>query len=372
MRETLFDYCTRTENQYLLEQWDTVRNGTLTPHLISYGSKRRVWWHCKAGHTWEATVTARTSSGSGCPYCAGTRPIPGKTDLNTLYPYLAAQWHPQKNRPLSPDAVQPGSHRKVWWVCPKGHEWQAQIKSRVKGCGCPICAGKQVTPGINDLRTLFPALAQQWHPTRNGALRPDDVPAGSHRRVWWICSKGHVWQAQVASRTAGSSCPICSGKQVVPGENDLESLFPEIARQWHPIKNGSLTARQVSPRSNRKVWWTCELGHDYQAVIAARTARGCGCPYCSGHRVLPGFNDLATLEPELAAQWHPTLNDGWTPEMVTVSSHRKVWWECSAGHVWKSVVYSRTGPKRCGCPICARKTKAHPHRLSTALPGRNL
>lgn len=236
MRETLFDYCTRTGNNHLLDQWDSTLNGALTPQLISYGSKRRVWWRCEAGHVWDASVTARTSGNSGCPYCAGTKPIPGKTDLMTLYPYLAAQWHPFKNLPLLPDAVQPGSHRKVWWICPKGHEWQAQIKSRVSGCGCPVCAGKKIVPGENDLRTLFPDLARQWRPTRNGALKPEDVPAGSHQKVWWVCSRGHVWQAQIAARTAGSGCPVCAGKTVLPGENDLETLFPEIARQWHPTK----------------------------------------------------------------------------------------------------------------------------------------
>lgn len=80
---------------------------------------------------------------------------------------------------------------------------------------------------------------------------------------------------------------------------------------------------------------------------------GSGCPYCAGRKVLPGFNDLATLEPKVAAQWHPTLNGTLTPQMVTTGTHRKVWWECDLGHVWRAAIYSRTGLKKCGCPICA-------------------
>lgn len=83
-----------------------------------------------------------------------------------------------------------------------------------------------------------------------------------------------------------------------------------------------------------------------------------GCPYCAGRKVLPGFNDLATLAPDVAQQWHPTLNGALTPQMVTAGSHRKVWWECEQGHVWKAVIYPRTGLKKCGCPVCAGRTGA--------------
>ena len=96
---------------------------------------------------------------------------------------------------------------------------------------------------------------------------------------------------------------------------------------------------------------------------------GSCCPYCTGKKVLPGFNDLATLEPKIAA-WHPTLNGTLTPEMVTLGSHRKVWWQCPEGHVWKAVVYSRAGPQKCGCPVCAGKVKAaRQQRYKEAMTG---
>lgn len=134
---------------------------------------------------------------------------------------------------------------------------------------------------------------------------------------------------------------------------DLHTLFPSIAAQWYREKNGPLTPETVSPYSNRRVWWRCDMGHPYQAVVAARTTHGSGCPYCANRKVLPGFNDLATTEPKVAAQWHPTLNGALTPEMVTAGSHRKVWWECPDGHIWKAVIYSRAGPQKTGCPVCA-------------------
>ena len=134
-------------------------------------------------------------------------------------------------------------------------------------------------------------------------LVPADVSAGSQRSVWWRCEKGHSWRAAVRSRTVGSGCPICAGKQLSLGENDLAALYPALAKQWDAEKNGRLTPRDVLPGAEKKVWWRCERGHSWRAAVSSRTRAGGGCPYCAGKQVLPGFNDLASQRPELAAQW---------------------------------------------------------------------
>lgn len=355
MRTTLYDYCWTHDRPELLREWHPVKNAPLTPEGITYGSKRSVWWKCKKGHEWQAMVYTR-AAGSGCPYCAGKRAWLGENDLASQRPDLAAQWHPTKNNGVTPADIPLGSHHMAWWVCDKGHEWKAIVKSRTMGgTGCPVCANRALLPGVNDLAATHPELARQWHPEKNRALTPHDLGAGTRRKVWWRCDRGHEWQAAVSSRAAGAGCPVCAGRAVIPGENDLASLFPEIAAQWHPTRNGVLTPEKLTPYSNRKVWWRCPLGHEYAAAVSARTMNGSDCPYCSGRKALPGFNDLATLEPKVAAQWHPTLNGALTPEQVTTGSHKKVWWECPNGHIWKAVIYSRAGPssRKCGCPVCA-------------------
>lgn len=357
MQQSLYEYCKEQGNEKLLCEWHPFKNGALTSQDVTFGAKRKVWWLCEKGHEWETAVCTRTSGGSRCPYCAGKRAYPGENDLASQYPDIAAQWHPSKNGRATPDSVTTGSHREVWWLCEKGHEWRAMVKTRVAGCGCPVCTNRLVLPGENDLATTYPDLAGQWHPTRNGPLTPRDVVAGTVRKVWWQCEKGHEWQAAIASRVSGMGCPVCAGKVIIPGENDLATFFPEIAKEWHLVKNGTLKPEAVSPFSNRKAWWRCPLGHEYQSIIALRTLRGNGCPYCAGRKVLPGFNDLETAEPETAKQWHPTLNGALTPEMVTAGSHRRVWWQCPNGHVWKAVVYSRSGPGKSGCPVCAGRVK---------------
>ena len=270
---------------------------------------------------------------------------------------LLSQWDREKNGELTPDDVTNGSHKKVWWRCEKGHSWQAVVKSRTMGAGCPVCAGRLLVPGVNDLATVHPELAAQWHPTKNGALCPTDVMHGTHLKVWWRCEKGHEWQATVRSRTIGNGCPACAGKVVIPGLNDLASQCPQVAAEWHESKNAPLTPSQVTLFSNRTVWWRCPLGHEYRSAIAAHVMRNVGCPYCAGRKVLPGFNDLATLEPKVAEQWYEPLNAPLTPEMVTCGSTRKVWWQCSKGHVWQAAIYSRASSQHCGCPVCAGKVR---------------
>ena len=357
LRRTFRDYCMENGKEDLLNEWHPTKNSPLTPDSVTYGSRRKIWWSCPKGHEWQAAMYTRTGSGTGCPYCAGLKVWPGGNDLASERPDLAAQWHPTKNGKLTPDQVVTGSHKAVWWVCEKGHEWRAMVVTRTVGSTCPYCANRALSPGENDLASAHPELIRQWHPTKNGKLTPRDVMSGSRRKVWWRCEYGHEWQAAISSRAAGAGCPVCAGRSVVAGENDLASRFPEIAAQWHGEKNGILLPESISSCSNQKVWWRCELGHVYAATVSSRTMHGSCCPYCTGKKVLPGFNDLATLEPKIAAQWHPTLNGTLTPEMVTLGSHRKVWWQCPEGHVWKAVVYSRAGPQKCGCPVCAGKVK---------------
>ena len=114
----------------LVAEW-SERNLPLTPMQISYGSKKLVWWKGSCGHEWKTSVKAR-SAGERCPICAGVRIVPGINDLATRYPEIAAEWS-ERNRPLDPQKVSAGSHKKAYWRCRKGHEWSATIKSRTEG-----------------------------------------------------------------------------------------------------------------------------------------------------------------------------------------------------------------------------------------------
>lgn len=357
IRQTFRVFCTEQGKTALLAQWDIERNLPLTPDDVTFGSHKRVWWTCPSGHSWQAMVYTR-SEGAGCPYCTGRKALPEQNCLAKQFPMLAVEWDSEKNAPLTPKDITPGSHKLIWWRCQNGHSYRSAVKTRVQGSGCPYCAGKNVLPEETSLAAEYPTIAKEWDAAKNVPLLPTQVISGTRRKVWWRCPRGHSWRAAVYSRTTlGTGCPVCTGRQALAGENDLATLYPDIAAQWDEEKNGALHPSNVTAGSNRRVWWQCEKGHSYRAVIAQRVQRGDGCPYCANRKVLLGFNDLATAAPLVAKQWHETLNGALTPEMVTAGSHKKAWWQCSYGHVWKATIYSRAGVQQCDCPVCAGKTR---------------
>ena len=194
-------------------------------------------------------------------------------------PNLAKEWNCEKNGNLKPEHFTKNSGKKVWWKCSEGHEWQATIDHRNKGRGCPYCSSRKVLKGYNDLETVNPTLAKDWHYDKNNGLTPADVMPNSNKKVWWKCSEGHEWQARIIERNRGNSCPYCSGRYAVKGENDLQTVNPSLAKEWNYEKNDGLTPMDVLPNSNKKVWWKCSEGHEWQARIADRN-KGRGCPIC--------------------------------------------------------------------------------------------
>lgn len=279
MRESLRQYCRRMNLDWLIQEFDEARNSPLTADSVSYGSSRAVWWRCGNGHRWQASPGSRRS-GARCPYCAGQRPLPGENDLETLFPAIAAEWHPTKNGALKPRDVLPSSKKLAWWQCKKGHEWTACPKLRVNGASCPECKREQAAMG--SLADRFPRLAGEWNAPRNGDLTPAEVSADSARRVWWRCARGHEWQARVLDRTkAESPCPVCSGRRLVRGVNDLKTADPKLASQW-AAENAPLTAADVTFNSCKRVWWRCGRGHLFRMSVSQRSEENKPCPYCSG------------------------------------------------------------------------------------------
>lgn len=193
-----------------------------------------------------------------------------------------------------------GSNKVVWWKGNCGHEWQASIKGRSKGEGCPYCAGKRVLIGFNDFGTICPDIAAEWS-DKNIDMNPTDVTAGSQKKVWWKGKCGHEWKAAIKARASGAKCPYCSSRSLLQGFNDLATLRPDIAKEWSD-RNLPLTASNVMPNTNKKAWWKCEFGHEWNALISSRNW-GTKCPFCSGIILLDGFNDLATTHVEVAKEW---------------------------------------------------------------------
>lgn len=339
-----------TTNPELLKEWDYSKN-IITPKEIKAGSGTKVWWKCSLGHSWSASPNHRTK-GRGCPICANKVVLLGYNDLTTLKPNIASEWDYEKNGEKTPANYTVRSGERVWWKCKRNHSWEAVIASRTgnKYVGCPYCSGLLPIEGETDLLTTNPELISEWNYEKNTLLTPNMVKAGSSDKVWWICDKGHEWQAVISSRTVNESgCPFCSGRYDIQGENDLMSVDSPLLKEWNYDRNGRLTPSDFKEHSARKIWWKCKKGHEWCSSISDRS-RGDGCPYCSGKRVLVGFNDLAHINPYIAKEWNYEKNGNKIPQKYTCKSGIKVWWKCEKGHEWKTSISNRS--RGDGCPKC--------------------
>lgn len=279
-----------------------------------------------------------------------------KISFSEACPDLVKQWHPTMNGRLRPDDFLPFSNKLAWWKCPvsEDHVWQARFADRTRGYGCGYCQGLRVCLS-NCLATTHPELASAWHPTKNGDLTPQDVVAGSNRRVWWMCSvaQDHEWLASIHTRTHyGHGCPCCSGRKAV-ASNCLATTHPQLALQWHPTKNGDLTPFDVYAGSHKVVWWLCPIAadHEWATAIRIRADRDHGCLCCCGKKVVRS-NCLAATHPELAAQWHHARNGSLTPYDIGHGMHKNVWWVCDNGHEYRSLIFNRASHNQ-ACPYCS-------------------
>lgn len=209
----------------------------------------------------------------------------------------------------------------------------------------------------NAMLKVKPDLWCEWNFEKNEELGHDiwKMTKGMNHLIHWECPFGHNYKTKISHRTLGTNCKSCGKSRPKNIEDSLGFKSPQLVSEWHPSKNGKLTPHDVLPSSNKKVWWLCPVcNSSYDTSPLNRNPNGklTNCPYCAGKRV-NHTNSLASLNPELASQWHPTKNDDLTPNDVTCGSHKKVWWLGSCGHEWESGVAGRNAGTN--CPYCANQ-----------------
>ena len=140
----------------------------------------------------------------------------------------------------------------------------------------------------HSLLKTHPELSNEWDYEKNYPLKPENFSYGVKNKMWWLCQSGHSFQATINHRTGKkqqTGCPQCSGR-IASNENNLLKVFPILAKEWHPEKNGELTPKEVTSKSGKKVWWICPKNHSYEATVHNRTGNNSGCPYCAGQKSL--------------------------------------------------------------------------------------
>ncbi len=166
-----------------------------------------------------------------------------------------------------------------------------------------------------------------------------------------------------------TGCPSCSGYQLSATNNLADPLFPAIAVQFDSDLNGGRRADQVLAGTGEVVTWRCDKGpdHVWAVSVVSRTAQGNGCPACSGKRV--SVTNMLTRYPELVAEFDFPANAPETPETLSESSRKQVWWRCSLGpdHRWRARVSSRALHGH-GCLYCAGHRVSVTNSLATRCP----
>jgi hypothetical protein len=200
--------------------------------------------------------------------------------------------------------------------------------------------GVRLVLGVNDLLSLFPSICEEcdeWDPSKYHAF--------SNKKKPWQCANEHRWEAIIANRTKhGKNCPYCTNKYAWPGDNDLKTLFPRIAKEaygWDPSR--------CLPFSHANKEWICEAGHVWKCVVSRRTSRKTKCPICTERILITGSNDLATMFPAVAKE-----ADGWDASITRYGSNDKKQWKCEKGHIYLTSPNHRTRPDSpTGCPSCS-------------------
>lgn len=357
-----------TRNPDIAKDWHPTKNGILKPSDFNSASLYRAWWLCPiCHHPYQKRIMDRVKKGAKCNHCCDPKVVQGKNDIATKFPEILKEWDDEKNFPFQPQNFSYGSKRKFWWKCLKcGFSWQATaIHRAISKSGCPICRkGSGAVTGKTDLATTHPLLAKEWDYTKNEDLTPQKVKAGSNHDVWWKCPTCQCsYHTQIVARTKGRNCPNCNDTGLVEGYNDFQTLHPDLAKEWHPTKN-TKKPNQIKSQSRYKAFWQCPVcGVVWQNPVKDRVIYNRQCPACNDTSLVPGVNDLGTKFPEIAKEWHPTKNGDLTPRDVKSFSGKRVWWKCNlCHHAWETSVSSRTS-QLSGCPRClSSKQTSYPEQ----------
>lgn len=401
------DYNLAVLHPELMDEWHPNRNHK-TPSEYLPQSNVVVWWRCLKGHEWKAPIYRR-SGGSGCPNCTNQtskNELRIFTELAALFDNVK---HRQKLDGLEVDIFLPDyavaiEYDGKYWHREKAEQDKAKTKylsdqsikllrireaplAKLQSHDIIIPQGSFISKAIMDklvtaigagghyldtaefiaeetylkyldyfpspfpehsLAAVNPTLAEEWHPTKNAPLTPENFTQSAKPKVWWMCKHGHEWKAAIYSRNLGGhACPYCAGFKATD-QNGMAFTHPHMAELFHPTKNGNHTPETLKAGTGITLWWRCDLGHEWQQTgdKLKRLVIDEPCRKC---------RSLAVKYPDIAALWHPSKNGSVTPDDVAARSGVNRWWQCTVNstHVWRASPNNMTAPNRKRyCPEC--------------------
>ena len=332
----------------LASEWSP--NNSRTADSVTSQYQMQSLWRCPiCGGEYLYSIAKRFVGDHVCPFCNGQRLRAGLNDLTTTHPVLAKEWSPNNKR--TPQEFWKSSRQYVLWICPRcNSEYSAEIRSREVGDdACPYCSGLRIKRGVNDITTTNPELLPEWSP--NNQRAPWEYRKTSGDYALWICPKCHgEYSHRIQSRELGdNSCPFCRGFRVLKGYNDLATTHPELAKEWSPQNKNPIEA--CLKTSHDYALWICpKCKGEYSFRINNREEGDDACPFCRNSRVLPGFNDLEALAPQLATEWSPSNPE--PPRSYLRTSSWRALWSCPCcGGEYSAAIRDREAGDD-ACPFC--------------------
>ena len=329
----------------LTKEWNYKKNFSLTPDQISYGSGKLVWWVCKFGHEWKASVHHRHRGKHNCPECL----LENKNKNAILYtnPECLKHWDYSKNI-IKPEDISAGSEQIVFWKCDKClNTWSDSFCNYIKNINkCPECRKNKVLT----ISKKYPEILKLWDYERN-IIDPNNIAVNSRLKVWWKCKNGHTWKKSIINTTKKLErgnpkefCSVC---------NSLGYKRPDLIKEIFYDKS-NIDPFKVSCLSDKKIWWVCKYKHKWAANISTRTReKSSNCPICSYIKKRKPLRSL------LRKEWDYIRNKDLNIDKITSTSDEKVWWMCSiCGSSWRTSVGNRTlghNCKKC-CKVTDKNT----------------
>ncbi len=395
-----------TMNSSLASEWHPSKNFPLKPSDVSLHSNEKVWWVCRFGHEYQCRIADR-QNGIGCSECSKRFQIsfPEKIVeyyIKQFYPEIISNYRPEFLSGAEIDIYIPSIRTGVEYDGQRYHQKTEKDKRKDMLCSengitlirlrepkCPfyernfptiiingtkdddfsraiesvlselnvpnsmidVSRDKQIimesfrNTAINgSILEIYPEIASEWHPTMNGGLKPENIPATrSKDRYYWKCSKcGYSWKADLSRRIAGSGCPACTGRVIVAGNNDLSTTHPLLAQEWHPTLNGNLTPQMVSKGQKTLVWWRCsDCGYEWKTQISKRVS-GSGCERCfrdRQHRIgckkVYQFSEEGEFIKEYDSAREASIELGISKESIQQVCQGKYGRKTAGGFIWK-------------------------------------
>lgn len=351
-RRKNIDYCLickgnlATNNPELLVEWDYKKNNKL-PHEYLSSSHQKVWWNCKKGHSWFATIDNRARLNCGCPLCSNYYWQKSRIELMFLYEfkYIFPQtiggykvdkkeidiFIPEINLAIEMD----------------GSYWHKNIEKRdlikndiIKKSNINLIRVREYPlKKINEVDIVYSVKENKLDVFKKILKTIEQI---TNKDLSQYINMQEFNNIEEYYKILSSQCKR---------ENCLLLTHPEVSKEWHPTKNHRLTPEDVSQGSTLRVYWSCsKCKNEYDATICNRSKSG--CPYCKKcSKKLWMGNSFVDNFPNIAKEWNYDKNINLKPENERILSHKNVWWKCENGHEWKRKIRTRT-KNNSSCPFC--------------------